>query len=118
MYNVLEGNNDTNEDTVTTITQTVAATTTTGTTPTVGPAINAEITTAINQSLANQMTIMLQMAGMLFAQALAPHTCQYVPRNTFQVPPIKKVTIPMQQHFPVGDFNAGHGGRQDGQGRG
>ena len=48
IYNVLEGNNDTNDDTVTTITQTAAATTTTGTTPTVKPAVNLEIAATIN----------------------------------------------------------------------
>ncbi len=48
MCNVLEGNNNTNKDTVTTITQTAAATITTGTTPHVGPAINADITTSHN----------------------------------------------------------------------
>ncbi len=42
---------------------------------------------------------MLQMAVILFAQALAQHTCQYVPRNTFQVPPIQQVAIPMQNTF-------------------
>ncbi len=114
MYNMLEGNNDTNEDTVTTITQTAAATTTTGTTPTVGTAINVEITAAINQLLANQFAIMMQMATMSFAQALAQSTCQFVPRNTFQVPPIQQVAIPMQQGFPSGDFNARRGGQQGG----
>jgi hypothetical protein len=54
----------------------------------------------------------------LFAQAPAQHTCQYVPRNAFQVPLIQQVAIPMQQHFPAGDFNAGHGGRCGGHGRG
>jgi hypothetical protein len=49
MHNVLEGNNDTDKDTVTTIMQTAAATTTTGTTPQVRPAVNADITTAITQ---------------------------------------------------------------------
>jgi hypothetical protein len=64
------------------------------------------------------MAIMLQMGAMLLAQALAQHTCQYVPRNTFQVPSIQQVAIPMQQHFPAGDFNAGRGGPQGGGGRG
>ncbi len=66
MYNLLEGNNDTNEDRVTTITQTVATTTTTGTTLNVGPAVNADITAAIKQLAANQMVFMLQMAAMSF----------------------------------------------------
>jgi hypothetical protein len=118
MYNVLEGNDDTNKNTVTTITQTAAATTTTGTIPHVGPAVNADITAVISQLVVNQTAIMLQMAAMLFAQAPAQHTCQYVPRNTFQVPSVQQVAIPMQQHFLVGDFNAGHGGHQGGQGRG
>jgi hypothetical protein len=117
MYNMLEGNNDTDKNTVTAITQTAATTTTTGTTPHVGPAVNADITAAINQLAANQTAIMLQMAAILFEQALAQHTCQYVPCNTFQVPPIQQVAIPKQQNFPAGDFNAGLGGHQGGQGR-
>ena len=56
------------------------------------------------------------MVAMLFAQPLAHHTCQYVPDNMFQVPPIQQVAIPMQQHFPVSNFNAGRGGHQGGQG--
>jgi hypothetical protein len=120
MFSMLEGDKDTNEDTVTTITQTAAATITTGTTPHVGPgpAINADITAAITQLAANQTAIMSQMAAMSFAQAPAQHTCKYVPRNTFQVPPIQQVAIPMQQHFPAGNFNAGRGVRQGGQGCG
>jgi hypothetical protein len=118
MYNVLEGNNDTNKDTVTIITQTVAATTTTSTTPWVRPTINADITTAITQLVANQMAIMLQIAATLFAQGPAQHTCQYVQRSMFQVPPIQQVAIPMQEHFPAGNFNAGCGGRQGNRGRG
>ncbi len=50
---MLEGNDNTDKDTVTTITQTAAATTTTGTTCHVGPAVNADITAAVNQLLAN-----------------------------------------------------------------
>jgi hypothetical protein len=115
---VLEGKNDTNKDTVTTITQTAATTTTKGTIPHVGPAVNADITPAINQLAANQTAIMLQMVAILFAQAPAQHTLQYVLHDTFQVPPIQQVVIPMQQHFPVGDFNTGRGGRQGGQGCG
>jgi hypothetical protein len=61
---------------------------------------------------------MLQMAAILFAQAPAEHTCQYVPHNMLQVPPIQQMATPMQQHFLVGDFNAGCGGRQGGQGHG
>jgi hypothetical protein len=118
MYNMLVGNNDTDEDTVTTITQTAAATTTTGTTPPVGPAGNADITTAITQLAAKQTAIMSQMVAMSFAQTPAQHTCQYVPRNRFQVPPIQQVAIPMQQHFPAGNFNAGRGGHQGSQGCG
>jgi hypothetical protein len=82
IYNLLQGDDNTNEDTVTTITQTAAATTTTGTAPTARPAINADINTAINQLLANKTAIMLQMASILFAQAPAQHTCQYVPHYT------------------------------------
>jgi hypothetical protein len=89
-----------------------AVITTTGTTPTVGPAVNAEITAAINQLLANQTAIMLQMVAMWFAQAPTHYTCQYVLHNMFQVPPIQQVAKPMQQHFLAGDFNAGCGGRQ------
>jgi hypothetical protein len=118
MFNLLEGSYDTNEDTVTTITQTAVDRTTTGTTPQVGLAISADITTAITQLAANQTTIMLQMVAMLFAQPLAHHTCQYVPDNMFQVPPIQQVAIPLQQHFLVGTFNAGCGERQGGQGGG
>ncbi len=95
MYNVLEDDDDTNEDMVTTITQTETATTTMGPTPTVGLAVNAEITAAFNQLLANQTAIMSQMAATSFAQAPAQHTCQYVPHNMFQVPPIQQVAIPM-----------------------
>ena len=47
IYSVLEGDNNTNRDTVTTTTQTATATTITGTTPHVGLAINADITSAI-----------------------------------------------------------------------
>jgi hypothetical protein len=118
MYNMLEGNDNTDKDMVTTITQTAATTTTMGTIPQVRLAINADITAAITQLVVNQTAIMLQMAAILFAQALAQHTCQYVPRNTFQVPPIQQVAIPMQQNFPAGNFNAGRGGCQGGQGHG
>jgi hypothetical protein len=94
MYIMLEGNDDTNEDMVTAITQTAASTTTTGTTPHVRPAVNADISTVINQLAANQTAIMLQMVAMSFAQSLAQHNCQYVPCNTFQVPPIEQVACP------------------------
>ena len=114
MYIMLEGNDDTNEDMVTAITQTAASTTTTGTTPHVRPAVNADISTVINQLAANQTAIMLQMVAMSFAQSLAQHNCQYVPCNTFQVPPIEQVAMPMQEHLPAGDFNAGCGGHQGG----
>jgi hypothetical protein len=86
MYNVLEGDNNTDKDTVTTITQTAAATTTMGTTPTGTPAVNADITAAINQLLANQAAIMSQMAALLSAQAPAQHTCQCLPCNMFKIP--------------------------------
>jgi hypothetical protein len=93
MYNVLEGNDNTDNDTVTTITQTAATTANTGTAPHVRPAVNADITSVITQLVANQTAIMSQMAAISFTQALAQHTCQYVTRNTFQVPPIQQVAI-------------------------
>ena len=77
IYNVIVGNDNIDNDMVTTITQT-AAVTAAGTTGTAANTsgvtshsysspINAEIAAAINQLLANQTSIMTQMAVMRFA---------------------------------------------------
>ncbi len=123
MYNVLEGNDDTNNNTATSLTQTAAAeaagitATFAGmsgvTTPTNGATINADFAAAINQLAANQTTIMTQMAALSFAQEPAQHTRWFVARDVFQVPPIQQLTIPTQQApFQAGAFHAGRGGHQ------
>jgi hypothetical protein len=78
MYNILEGNANTDNDTATSLTQTAAAaaagTTATFdgmsgiTTPTNDVTINADFAAAINQLAANQTTVMTQMAALSFAQ--------------------------------------------------
>jgi hypothetical protein len=119
----MEGHSDcTNDDTVTTITQTAAATTTTSTTPIGNQAVYAEIAAAINQIVANQIAIMLQMTALSISLAPAQQTHWFVACNVFQVPPIQQVAIPMHQTFLVGNFNMGHeghcGGCDPGQGWG
>jgi hypothetical protein len=98
MYNILEGNYDTDNDTATSLTQTaaVAAAGTTATfagmsgvtTPTIGIIINTDFAATINQLAANQTTIMTQMVALSFAQEPAQHTRRFVARDAFQVPPI------------------------------
>jgi hypothetical protein len=99
MYNILEGNDNTNNDTTASLTQTEAAaaagTTATFagmsgiTTPTHGVTINADFAAAINQLAANPTTIMTQMAALSFAQEPVQHTRQFVARVAFQEPPIQ-----------------------------
>jgi hypothetical protein len=98
-----EINYDTDGNIVTTIMQTAALTATTGdTTPSSGTTISAKVSAIINQLLANQTTIMSQMAAttaQMAAMALGPppaqHTHAFVPRKPFTVPPIQQVAIPM-----------------------
>jgi hypothetical protein len=123
MYNVLEGDDNTDDNTVSTITQTavVAAAGTTATsagmsgitTTVYGLTINADIAAAINQLSANRATIMTQMVALSFAQEPTQHTRQFVARDVFQVPPIQQLAIPMQQApFHAGAFHEGHEGHQ------
>jgi hypothetical protein len=82
-------------------------------------AVSAEVAAAINQLSANQTTMMAQMAVMTMAPPLAPHTRAFVPRETFHVPPIPQVAVPMRQPFTAqGGFSTGHGGRRGGRGQG
>jgi hypothetical protein len=125
-YNILKGNDDTNNDTVTSLTQTAAAagagTTATFadmsgiTTCTNDATMNADFAAAINQLAANQTTIMTQMAALSFTQEPAQHTRRFVAREPFQVPPIQQLAFPTQQApFQAGAFHAGRGGRQGGR---
>ncbi len=84
MYNILVGDDDTNDNTPTSLTQTAAAAAagTTAmfagmsgiTTPTNGETINTDFAAAINQLAANQTTIMTQMVALSFTQKPAQHT--------------------------------------------
>ena len=124
MYNVFteENENKSDDDIVTTITQTAPLTAAPSSTSTLkGTAISAEVAAAINQLSANQTTMMAQMAAMRMAPPTAPHTRVFVPRETFHVPPIPQVAVPMHQPFAAqGGFSTGRGGRCGGrsQGRG
>jgi hypothetical protein len=126
IYNILEVNDNTDDNTVTSITQTatvaVASTTTmfagmSGITTTAyGPTINMEIAVAINQLSAYQTTIMTQMVPLSFAQEPAHHTRRFVAWDVFQVSPIQQLAIPTQQApFQAGAFHAGRGGCQGGR---
>ena len=117
MYNVFveEHENESDKDTVMTITQTAAIMTAPGSTSmSQGTAISAEVAAATNQLLANQTTMMAQMAVMTMAPPMAPQTRASVPRDA-------QVAVPMHQLFAaqVG-FSTGRGGRCVGccQGRG
>ena len=120
MYNVFDSiDDDTDEDTVTMITPitTVAAAATAPTStlgaaqPSIPTSINAKIAAAINQLLQNQTAIMSQMVALSFAPApAAPQRAQTIAN----VPPIQQLAVPIQQHFPAGDFGAGRGGRRGG----
>jgi hypothetical protein len=126
IYNAFETNDkDTDNNTVTTtvtVPQAAAATRTSssfGSSTSTNFAGNAEITAAINQLLANQTAIMSQMAAMSFVPATTQATCGA--SNTFAVPPIQQLAIPLQQNFPHGEFDAGRarrGGRGHSWGRG
>jgi hypothetical protein len=127
IYNVMEAgiSDDTDNNTVMKITQTAALTAATGdTTPSRKTAISAKVATAINQLSANQTAIMslmaatsAQMAAMSFLPPLAQHTCAFVPRKPFNVPPIQQVAVLMQQPCAAtGIFNAERGGQHGGHG--
>jgi hypothetical protein len=133
MYNILEGDDDTDNNTVTSIIQTATVAvanppaTSAGmsgiNTTVYGSTINADIAAAINQLSVNQTTIMTKMAALSFAQESAQHTQQFVPRDVFKVPPIQQQAIPTQQApFQAGAFHAGRGAcqgrRNQGRGRG
>ncbi len=129
IYNVLEDNYNTDDDTVTTITQTAAVTAASTMTTAAGTSgitsnaysstINADIAAVFNQLLANQTTIMTQMVALSFVQEPAQHTRWFVARDAFQVPPIQQLAIPTQQApFQVGTFHAGRGVHQGGRDQG
>jgi hypothetical protein len=60
--------------------------------------------------LANQITMMAQMAAMTMASPMAPQTRAFVPRDTFHVPPIPQVAVPMHQPFAAqAGFSTGRG---------
>jgi hypothetical protein len=115
-----ENEKESDDDTVTTITQTAALTTTPSSTGTAkGTAVSAKVATAINQLPANQTTMMAQMAAMMLAPNLALHTRTCVPRETFHVPPIQQVAVPMHQPFTAqGGFYLEYGGCCVGTGQG
>jgi hypothetical protein len=117
MYNILStcnGSTDTNNDaTATTITQTAAA-------ATMGSMlgnfyahtnvpVHSEVSTTINQLLANQAALYQQMAA-LFFHAPAQRN------NMFQIPPIQTLTIlGIPPPFAIGSATSGrsaHGGRR------
>jgi hypothetical protein len=127
----MEGDDNSDDDTVTKITQTatVTAAGTTARAAGIGGItsnayslmINADVVAAINQLSANQTTITTQMVALSFVQEPAKHTRRFVARDAFQVPPIQQLAIPMQQApFQAGTFLAGCGVCQGGcnQGRG
>jgi hypothetical protein len=58
---------------------------------------------------------MTQMAAMSFAREPSQPNRRFVAGDAFQVPPIQQLAIPMQQAFPAGAFNAGHGGNRSGR---
>jgi hypothetical protein len=129
MYNLLEGDDDTDNNTVTSIIQTatLAAAGTTATfagmsginTTAYGSTINVDIAAAINQLSVNQTTIMTKMAALSIAQEPAQHTRQFVAQDVFQVPPIQQLAIPTQQApFQAGAFHTGRGDSQGGHNQG
>ena len=80
-----------------------------------GGTIPSEITNAINQLLANQQTMMTQMAAMSFNNALVP------PPPTaanFHVPPIQQLNIPPFTGQANTGYNAGTGNNGGNWGRG
>ena len=122
MYNVFakENENESNDNSVTTITQTAALTATPSSMGTAkGTAVSAEVATAINQLSANQTAMMAQMVALTMAPPTAPHTRVFVPCETFHVPPIQQVVVPVHQPFTAqGSFNLGRRGRCVGRGQG
>ena len=55
--------------------------------------------------------MMAQMATMAMTPPTAPHTWVFLPRETFHVPPIQKVAVPMHQPFTAQwGFSTGRGG--------
>ena len=122
MYNVFDKENENESDDITAITQPAALTAAPSNTSTSkGTATNAEVAAAINHLSANQTTMMAQMAVMTMAPPTAPHTRAFVPWETFHVPPIPQVAVPMHQPFTAqGSFSTGRDGHRLGhdQGRG
>ncbi len=56
------------------------------------------------------------MAAMTMAPPMAPQTRAFVPRETFHVPPIPQVGVPMHQPFAAQEgFSMGRGGRRVGR---
>jgi hypothetical protein len=124
MYNILDEGFESDsgtEGTVMTqtappITQTAAMTTGSTMTNTYGGGtIPSEITNAINQLLANQQTMMTQMAAMSFNNAPAPPPQA---ATNFHVPPIQQLNIPPFAGQVNTGQNAGNWGRGGGRGRG
>ena len=122
MYHVFdkEQGNESDKDTVTTITQTSAIMAAPGSTSmSQGTAISAKVAAAINQLLANQTTMMAQMAAMTMAPPMVLQTRATVPREAFHVPPIPQVTVLMHQLFAAqAGFSTGRGGCRVGRGQG
>jgi hypothetical protein len=122
IYNILDGANNMDNDTVTTVSQAAAAVTNMGSTAntantTIG--MSPKIAAAINQLLENKTAIMLQMLVMSFMPARTQATWQFMARKLFQVPSIKQLAILMQQQpFHVGAFNSGHSTVRGGGGQG
>ncbi len=121
MFNVLAEQSDEEDantaDNVTTAKQNAAFTTgsTLGNTFSGSATIPSEITTAINQLVANQVAIQKQMAAMMFT---APPPS---PTTQFHIPPVQNLGQPPFAGVAQGIFNLGQGGggRQQGvRGRG
>jgi uncharacterized membrane protein YgcG len=124
MYNILDEGFESDSgtegtvmtQTVPPITQTAAMTTGSTMTNTYGGGtIPSEISNAINQLLANQQTMMTQMAAMSFnnAPAQPPQAA-----TNFHVPPIQQLNIPPFAGQANTGQNAGNWGRGGGRGRG
>jgi hypothetical protein len=117
IINLLAMEDNTNDNNATTATQTAAAATmgrilgSAYATSAASTTFPAEVTAAIQQLAANQMSIMQQFA----AFTINPHTAQH---NNLHVPPVHNIHIPAQQtgeyqQKPRG-FQQGCGGRRGG----
>jgi hypothetical protein len=110
IYNMLGEGDDEVTDANTPITQTAAAATTGSTSggatnaATSNATIPSEVSAAINQLLANQTTMMNQMAAMQFSP---PPPARHTSQGQIHVPPIQQLNIPVPQAYTGGSFQPG-----------